>query len=202
MGAIYFAAVDCTGHGVPGAFMSIVGSNILNAAVHEEHLKTPAEILNYLSKGVHATLQKDDDKKVKDGMDLTLCKLDMKNMKVEYAGAYNPLVLVRNGEAVQHKVDVYPIGQPFTEKFPSYNNIMIELQKGDAIYVFSDGFQDQFGGPRGKKFMKKQLRETMAEMHNLPMEEQRDFLQKTFEDWKKVGNKGQIDDVIIFGVRI
>lgn len=201
-GSIYFAAVDCTGHGVPGAFMSIVGSNILNAAVHEEHLTNPADILNYLSKGVHNTLQKDDDKKVKDGMDLCLCKLDFSSMTLQYAGAYNPMVLVRSGEATQYQVDVYPIGQPFTEKFPTYNNVEVKLEKGDTVYVFSDGFQDQFGGPKGKKFMKKRLRETMAEMHNLPMDEQKEYLHKTFEDWKKEGSKGQIDDVIILGVKI
>jgi serine phosphatase RsbU (regulator of sigma subunit) len=199
---VLFAAVDCTGHGVPGAFMSIVGSNLLNAAVHEDGLIKPAEILNYLSVGVSATLQKDDDRKVKDGMDLTLCALNMKTMEVEYAGAYNPLIHVRNKEATQHKVDVYPIGQPFSERFEGYNSYKVKLEKGDTLYVFSDGYQDQFGGPKGKKFMKKRLREMLASISDKPMQEQREYLHQTFEDWKKEGDKDQIDDVIIFGVRV
>ncbi len=199
---ILFAAVDCTGHGVPGAFMSIVGSNLLNAAVHEDGLTKPAEILNYLSVGVSATLQKDDDRKVKDGMDLTLCALNIKKMEVEYAGAYNPLIHVRNKEAIQHKVDVYPIGQAFSERFNGYNSYHVQLEKGDTLYVFSDGYQDQFGGPKGKKFMKKRLREMLASISDKPMQEQRDILHQAFEDWKREGNKEQIDDVIVFGVRV
>lgn len=201
-GSILFAAVDCTGHGVPGAFVSIVGSNLLNAAVHEDKLIQPAEILNYLSNGVNATLQKDDDKKVKDGMDLCLCRIDFVNMKLQYAGVHNPMVRVRDGVAEQFEVDTNPIGSLFTEKFPSYTNYELDVLKGDTFYVFSDGFQDQFGGPDGKKYMKKRLREKFANMSPLTMDEQRKELTNEFETWKKVGNRTQLDDVIIFGVRI
>lgn len=201
---IIFTAVDCTGHGVPGAFVSIVGSNWLTRALNEEKLVHPADILNYLSRGVNATLRREEDLKVKDGMDISLVCLDLKNMKGEWAGAYNPMYLYRKGleEPLQFKPDVYPIGNEFTDKFTTYTNNEFDIQAGDAIYVFSDGYIDQFGGPDRKKFMKKNFRELIERIQDKSMEEQRNILDDAIEDWKKSGNSEQIDDILVFGVRI
>ncbi|MBU1718828.1 MAG: tetratricopeptide repeat protein [Bacteroidetes bacterium] len=198
---LLFSAVDCTGHGVPGAFMSIVGSNILNQAVHENHLIKPNEILNYLSIKVQETLRKyDDENSVKDGMDLALCSLDVENMMLEFAGVHNPMYIIRGDEVLQFKPDKHPIGEPFTQEFTSYMNNEIPLEKGDIIYVFSDGFVDQFGGPSRKKFLTKRFREVLLEIKDLPMDVQRDMLDEVFENWR--GDIEQYDDVCVFGIKV
>lgn len=199
---IVFTAVDCTGHGVPGAFVSIVGSNWLTRALNEEHLTRPADIINYLSKGVYQTLQKEDDSKVKDGMDLSMVAINYKEMKGQWAGAYNPLYLYRDGDVIQYKADVFPVGSPFNERFNGYTNHEFDLKPGDSLYVFSDGYIDQFGGPKRKKFMKKRFRTMLLEMQEKPMQEQKEILDVTIEDWKKEGESDQIDDILVFGVRI
>jgi len=203
---VLFSAVDCTGHGVPGAFMSIVGRNLLNQAVNEYNITKPSEILNYLNNGVietfkHSQGKNDKNSDVKDGMDLALCCLSNNFTKIEYAGAYNPLYLIRNNEVIHYKADVYPIGTPFNEKLKTFTNTEIALNKGDTIYVFSDGYVDQFGGGAvRKKYTSKRFRETLLEIQELSMEQQKNKLIKAFEDWK--GNTNQIDDVLIIGIRV
>lgn len=199
--SIIFSAVDCTGHGVPGAFMSIVGHNLLKQAVIENQITKPSEILNYLSKKINATLkQSDKEKGVKDGMDLAICNLNLKKKQLQFAGAYNPMYLLRNNEIQIFNADKYPIGAAFSDDFKSYTNHEIALQTGDMVYVFSDGFVDQFGGPKKKKFMNKQLREVLLEIQHFPMPEQKNMLLAVFENWK--GTDEQIDDVLIMGIRI
>ncbi len=200
---LMFSAVDCTGHGVPGAFMSIVGSNWLNRALNEENLTKPSEVLNYLSKGVFKTLRmQNEEAKVKDGMDLALCSVNLKEKKLAFAGAYNPLFLYRkNVDVMQFKADVFPIGAPFTEKFQTFTNHEFDLELGDTLYVFSDGYVDQFGGPKKKKFMKKRFREMIEAMQEKPMQEQKEILDATIEEWKKEGEMEQIDDILVIGVR-
>lgn len=199
---VVFTAVDCTGHGVPGAFVSIVGSNWLTRALNEEKLTKPSDIINYLSQGVYKTLQRDDDSKVKDGMDLSLVALDLKNMKCAWAGAYNPLYLYRKGEVIQFKADVFPVGTPFNERFSGYTNHEFDLEEGDGLYVFSDGYIDQFGGPNRKKFMKKNFRELIGSIQDKSMDEQKSILDERIEEWKKMGDTDQIDDILVFGVRV
>ena len=197
---VYFAAVDCTGHGVPGAFMSIVGSNLLKDTVNNTDLEMPSQIMDKLNEGVVSTLHVGvTEKQTKDGMDMTLCALNYKTLELQFAAAYNPLYLVRDGELTQHKADKFPVGAFIGEKQKFSNNKM-QLKKGDTVYIFSDGFADQFGGPRGKKFMAGNFRQLLLEMSKLPADEQRKKLDQTIESWR--GTLEQVDDVLVIGVKI
>lgn len=196
---VLFSAVDCTGHGVPGAFMSLVGANGLNQAVLEHQQKSPAEIMNDLNKFAVNALNKNEDSNVRDGMDMAICLLDSKNMMLEFAGANNPLYLVRDGKLIQYKPDKFSIGS-YADNTNSFKNNQVAIQENDALYIFSDGYADQFGGPRGKKFMYKQFRELLEKIAHLPMKEQNEILGKTLDDW--MGDSEQIDDILIIGVRV
>lgn len=198
---VLFAAVDCTGHGVPGAFMSIMGNNHLNYALKVFKANKPADILDQLNYGVSQSLRQDTkDMKLRDGMDIALCMLDYENMKLEYAGAFNPLYIIRNGEALQYKADKFPIGSYIGDKTRNFTNHEIDLRKGDVLYIFSDGFTDQFGGPDRRKFLIKNFRNLLVEISDRPMSEQREILDTTLTTWK--GDQEQVDDVLVFGVRI
>jgi serine phosphatase RsbU (regulator of sigma subunit) len=198
---ILFAAVDCTGHGVPGALMSVVGYNLLGKALNELGLSRPSLILNSLSKEIGKTLrQKGSDSLVKDGMDLALCALDVKTLQLEYAGAFNPLYVVRKGNLIELAADKQPIGTYLEGELKSYTNQELQLEKGDTIYVFTDGYADQFGGEKGKKFKYKALQRLLIEIEGKPMEIQKDILERTTKRWR--GNLEQIDDILIIGVRV
>lgn len=195
---VLFAAVDCTGHGVPGAFMSLVGANALNQAVREHNKKTPATIMDDLNKLSSESLNKhDEDSSVRDGMDLAMCAIDQKNLKLEYAGANNPLYIIRNGEILITKADKFAIGSMTGQ---SYTNHEINLKKGDTIYIFSDGYADQFGGEKGKKFMYKKFRQLLQFLIDKPMSEQKKILDAEIEKWK--GSYEQVDDILVIGVKI
>lgn len=198
---ILLAAVDCTGHGVPGAFMSIVGYNILKQAVTEHRLTKPSEILNVLSKGVTETLkQYEEEASVKDGMDICLCSVDLATLQLNYAGAYNPLWIFRKQEFFELKADKLPIGAFVGETIPQFSNQTFQLEKGDMIYLFTDGFADQFGGINGKKFKYKQLQETLMRISAEVPSTQERLLEDVFSKW--IGNLEQIDDVLVVGIRI
>lgn len=197
---IMFAAVDCTGHGVPGAFMSIVGQNILNQSVNEYGLSKPNLILNSLNKGVSRTLGTDEENIIRDGMDLALCALDKKNMILEFAGAYNPLWILRNNEIIEIKGNKFPIGSFMDDAIQNFDNHEIKLEKGDLLYVFTDGYADQFGGPKAKKFKDKNVKKLLLENCNESLERQKEILETTIENWK--GELEQIDDILIMGVKI
>jgi serine phosphatase RsbU (regulator of sigma subunit) len=198
--SVYFAAVDCTGHGVPGAFMSIVGSNLLKDSVNNTDLYAPAEIMDKLNEGVASTLHVGiTEKQTKDGMDMTLCALDLKKLKLQFAAAFNPLYVVRDGQLIQHKADKFPVGAFVGEKRKFTNNV-VDLKKGDMVYIFSDGYADQFGGPKGKKFMAGNFRELLLQASKLPANEQRKVLDETIEDWR--GQLEQVDDILIIGIKI
>ncbi|HEY0029607.1 MAG TPA: tetratricopeptide repeat protein [Bacteroidia bacterium] len=195
------AAVDCTGHGVPGAFMSIVASNLLNEAVIEHGLTQPAAILNSVRKGLAKILRKkQDDGQVKDGMDAALISIDFAENKLQYAGAYNPMWMIRNGEFKEIKGDKTPIGAGIHEEEKPFTNHTVELQKGDCIYLFTDGYADQFGGNKGKKFKYSSLKELLLQNHQLPMPEQKILLNTTIENWK--GALEQVDDILLIGIQI
>ncbi len=212
-GKILFAAVDCTGHGVPGAFVSIVGNNGLNRAVNEFGFWRPGEVLDKLEDLVEETLRQKENE-VKDGMDLALCALDFENNVLEYAGAHNPLYIIRDSnlelpEAVlaiedekrnlyEIKADRQPIGLHINRK--KFTNHIIKLRKGDTIYIFSDGYADQFGGPQGRKFKYKPFKRLLLSIQDKPLQEQHEILNKTIDDWR--GEKDQIDDIVIIGVNI
>lgn len=201
-GKILIAAVDCTGHGVPGAFMSIIGNNCLNAAVREEGLTSPGLILDYLNIGVSDTLRQktEDSMGIKDGMDIALISLDLNLGKLEYAGAYNPLYVFREGVLLETKGDKFPIGLSIDDKLRKFTNHTIDLRSGDTIYIFSDGYADQFGGPLGKKFKYDNFRALLQEIHKLPSKQQYSTVSKRFREWK--GGLVQLDDTLLIGLSI
>lgn len=195
-----FAAVDCTGHGVPGAFMSIVGYNLLNQAINEHGLTKPNLVLNELNKGITKTLKQTfEDSAVKDGMDIAMCSYDEKTNLLEYAGAFNSLWLLRENAIIEIKADKQPVGLFLGEELKSFTNNEIAIQKGDTVYVYTDGFADQFGGPKGKKFKYKQLQSILLANASKSMIEQKTVLEKSIIDWQ--GNLEQIDDILIIGIR-
>ncbi len=197
---VYFAAVDCTGHGVPGAFMSLVGSNLLKDAFNNPSLTTPAQIMDKLNEGVASTLHVGQgEKDAKDGMDMTLCVMNYKKMELQFAAAFNPLYIIRDGQLIQHKADKFPVGA-FIGEPRKFTNNTIQLQKGDVVYIFSDGYADQFGGPKGKKFMAGTFRNLLLEISSMPATEQKKYLDTTIESWR--GPLEQVDDILIIGVKI
>ena len=198
-GKIVVAAVDCTGHGVPGAFMSLVGYNGLNQAIKEHGLVRPADILGDLNRIAYETLHKDRDKfLVRDGMDMALCTLDNTSMILEYAGANSPLYIVRDGQLLQFAPDKMPVGG-FDLEGRAFTEHRVQLEPGDALYIFSDGYPDQFGGERGKKFLYRRFRDLLVTISDEPMDRQKVLLQDALNTWK--GNHDQVDDILVMGIR-
>ena len=191
---------DCTGHGVPGAFMSMLGISFLNEIVNKGDSTQPNDILNNLRDNVVNSLhQTGEEGEQQDGMDLALCVIDNDKTRLWFAGAYNPLFLIRDGELTEVKPDKMPIGI-HKEKTDPFTNNEVPIRKGDAIYMFSDGYVDQFGGPKAKKFMSKNFKDLLVSIHNDPMKDQKEFLDSTIENWK--GDVEQIDDILVMGLRI
>lgn len=194
-GKVLFAAADCTGHGVPGAMVSVVCNNALNRSVREYGLTDPGEILGKTREIVIDEFDQSEED-VKDGMDIALCSLEGNILK--YSGAHNPLWIIRNGEIIETKADKEPIGK-FDKQSP-YTTHTFELQKGDSVYIFSDGYPDQFGGERGKKYKSGNFKKLLLSIQEHSMERQRELLDEEFENWR--GKIEQIDDVCVIGVRI
>lgn len=193
------AAADCTGHGVPGAFMSLLGVSFLNEVINKMDEVLANDILDKLRIAViNALNQAGTEGITKDGMDLALCVLDLNTYELQFAGANNPLYLIRNLELMETKADKMPIGL-YDENKPFSNNIL-QLQKDDAFYIFSDGYPDQFGGPLGKKFMYKRMKELLVGIQDKSMTEQKEILEKAIVDWQ--GNLFQVDDMLIIGVKV
>ncbi len=197
---VYFAAVDCTGHGVPGAFMSLVGHNILKDIIKNTTATRPSEILDQLREGIVNALRVDDSgKQAKDGMDMTLCAIDYKTMELQYAAAFNPLYIIRKGELVLYPANKFPIGSYIGEK-TNFDNHTLKLLPGDQIFIFSDGYADQFGGPNGKKFMVGNFRKLLTQIAELPSNQQKEKLDETLLTWQ--GGQEQVDDVLVIGVKV
>jgi serine phosphatase RsbU (regulator of sigma subunit) len=195
------AAVDCTGHGIPGAFMSVMGSSLLNQIVNEKGLTDPGTILNTLNELVRANLhQVDHTSSSKDGMDLTLAVIDYPERKVYFGGANNPLYHVSGGELTEYKTNKYPIGGGQYEGRHFTTQELI-CQPGDMIFLFSDGYADQFGGPNRKKFMYGKFKKLLVEVSTLPIDEQKEHLNTIIENWMHEGNIDQIDDILVIGIR-
>ncbi len=180
--------------------MSMLGISFLNEIVNKGEVKDAAGVLNKLRESVMDSLrQTGKANEAKDGMDIALCVIDKSTNIVEYAGAYNPLYIIRDGELIQHKADKMPIGIYFREPKP-FNNNEVEVQKNDIIYIFSDGYVDQFGGKSGRKFMSKRFRELLLSVSTEPLQKQREILDVKLDLW--MGDISQIDDIIVLGIKI
>ncbi len=200
----FIAAADCTGHGVPGAFMSIVGNTLLNEIVNDKGITKPGDILLELHKSVKTALSnKNSDSERRDGMDIALCCIDSNLKSIEYSGANRPLWIFRknkNYELEITKATKFPIGGLELEESRTYQNHTVEIYEGDFIYIFSDGFADQFGGPRGKKFMVSNMQKQLADNLQFSMPEQKSKIKDAFINWK--GSLEQIDDVLVIGIKV
>lgn len=196
----YMSAADCTGHGVPGALMSMMAVSKLNESIIEKNLIHPNEILDSVRKGIIASLNPEgSEEESKDGMDCVLCAFDFEDMKLEFAAANNPLWFVRDGKVTEYTADKMAVGKSPKEDQP-FSLKTVDLKKGDIIYMFTDGYADQFGGEKGKKFKYKQLQELLMANISKPMEQQKQILEKTLEAWR--GNLEQVDDILLIGVKI
>lgn len=195
---ILIAVADCTGHGVPGAFMSLLGSNFLHQSAVDKDVNTPGEALDFLNEKIKATFNHGDEQ-IRDGMDISLIAINTETKQLAYAGANNPVYIVRNKNLEVLSANKQAIGN-ITDSSNSYNNNLFQLMENDCIYLFSDGYADQFGGPKGKKLMRKYFEQTLIESSDKTMDEQKDQLEKVFNDWK--GSLEQVDDVCVVGIKI
>jgi len=196
----YLAICDSTGHGVPGAIMSILNISCLNEAVNREDMFLPQLMLDQTRSKIMEHMANDgSDEGGKDGMDAVLACFDFENNNLQFAAANNPLWLIRNNELIEYKPDKMPVGKPMGELAP-FTLQQIELQKNDLIIMITDGFPDQFGGPKGKKFMYKNLKELLVQLSNKPLDQVKQELKTTFDEWR--GKMEQVDDVLVFGVRV
>ena len=180
--------------------MSMIGSSLLNEIVNEKGITSPAEILLALKYGVIKALNKNPSTdQTKDGMDIAICAIPKEGNKFEFAGANNPLWQIRNGEIIEYRGDRQPVGF-FGDNFDTpYTNHTIEIEPNDEVYIFSDGYADQFGGPNGKKFKYSQFKKLLVDMNGIPMREQKEVLNSRIEEW--MGIEEQIDDILVIGIR-
>jgi serine phosphatase RsbU (regulator of sigma subunit) len=198
---VIIAAADCTGHGVPGAFMSMIGSEQLTKIVVEKNIARPSDILDHLHKGIRNALKQDQSTgETRDGMDIALCKIDLKTNSLEYAGANRPLWIMRGEELLETKADKQPIGGLELDHRKSFTNQQMQLQKEDRIYIFTDGYADQFGGDKGKKFMLKNFSKLLSGLSDKSMQQQMSIIDSEIEKWK--GGHEQVDDILVIGIKV
>jgi PAS domain S-box-containing protein len=197
---IFIAAVDCTGHGVPGALLSLIGYFLLNDIVRSRKVTDPGKILDLLDEGVTQTLRQDqDDSATKDGMDIALCRINLESREVQYAGAHRPLYMMKKGEMEEIKGNKFPIGGGIFKNQTNFATHTVKMTKGDSIYFSSDGYPDQFGGPEIRKFGPKRVREIIERVHQLPMNDAAATFDTEWEGWK--GEHKQTDDVLLIGIK-
>ncbi len=201
-GKIFVASVDCTGHGVPGAFMSLIGIELFRRITNIRGIEQPAQILNILNDNFAGIFSDEGGLTIKDGMDVALCVFDKNNSTVEFAGAVSQVYVIRDKKIIEIKGDRYSIGINVNdargERF-KYNNNKMDLRENDCLYIFSDGFVDQFGGPIGKKYKKRRFRHLLLNIHEASMKNQMEMIDRSFNDWK--GNLEQIDDILVIGIK-
>lgn len=197
---VLVAAADCTGHGVPGGFMSMIGNTLLNEAVRQKNETEPDKILNRLHKDIRTALHQDAGSETRDGMDVALVKIDFHTGIVNYAGANRPLVIVENNQLREIRADKMPIGGLQGEEERNFTGHTVSVQRGGMLYIFTDGFADQFGGPKGKKFMVKKFYDILSDIAVQPCIEQETILSHAIMNWK--GAQEQVDDILVVGIRI
>ncbi|MFL5751763.1 MAG: PP2C family protein-serine/threonine phosphatase [Bacteroidia bacterium] len=196
----YMCTADCTGHGVPGAFMSMLNISYLNESIIEKNITHPNQVLDHIRNEIISSLNPEgSEEESKDGMDCVLCAFDFENMELEYAAANNPLWLLRGGKLTEYKADKMPVGK-YNDEMKPFTSNKVKLERGDIVYTFTDGYADQFGGPKGKKFKYKQLEEKILSVSHLPMDDQKRMLNDAIEEWK--GNLEQVDDILVIGIKI
>ncbi|MBC7865505.1 MAG: SpoIIE family protein phosphatase [Bacteroidia bacterium] len=196
----YLCTADCTGHGVPGAFMSMLNISYLNESIIEKNIGAPNEVLDHIRTEIISSLNPEgSEEESKDGMDCSLCAYDFEKMILEFSAANNPLWLVRDGVLTEYKPDKMPVGK-YNDEIKPFTLQKIPLKKGDIVYTFTDGYADQFGGPKGKKFKYKQLENLIMEHHKKGMDEQKAIFDKAIEDWR--GGLEQVDDILLIGMSI
>jgi serine phosphatase RsbU (regulator of sigma subunit) len=198
-GKIFIVAADCTGHGVPGALMSMIGLEIVEKTINEDNIEIPSKILAVMNKGLEKTFSREKNigTIIRDGMDIGLCVIDRIRKKVQYAGAFFPLYLIRNGSLVEILADKIIIGMN-PEGIP-YTDHEIDLIEDDMFYIFSDGYVDQFGGTENKKFMYRRFRYLLLTIHNFPVNDQKTILEDNMRTW--MGTNEQVDDIMVIGFR-
>jgi serine phosphatase RsbU (regulator of sigma subunit) len=196
----YCLAADCTGHGVPGALMSIIGMDKIVQAIFEKKITAPNKILAYLNVQIKNVLKQHSDESIqKDGMDIALLKFNNDLSEVEYSAANRPLYFVREGKLIEYKADKTAIAG-FTPNEQEFTNQKILLQKNDCLFLSTDGYADQFGGPDGKKMMTRKLKDVLVSISGMTASEQRTIIEKNFDDWR--GTQEQVDDVLLIGIKI
>jgi len=196
---VIVVVADCTGHGVPGAFMSIMGINFLNEIVNKSEKLRANEVLNELREQLIKSLrQKGKKDEAKDGMEMALCVVDFDSKKLQYSGAFRPMYLLRNKELHVFKGDRMPIGI-YNEEEISFSNKEVQFKENDIIYLFSDGYVDQIGGPGRKTYRSKKFKQLLVDIHQKALEEQRVILEKEYEEWRR--DTEQIDDILVMGIR-
>jgi serine phosphatase RsbU (regulator of sigma subunit) len=196
---IFFAVGDCTGHGVPGALLSIMGYNILNQSTREKQIKSPGQILKYLQIGLSHILNKNETS-INDGMDIGICSIDMKSKILSFSSAKMSLLIVRANNIIEIKGENFSIEASNTNMMKHFEDIEFELETGDKIYAFSDGMVDQFGGIHQKRFLKKQLKDLLESVFDKNMTEQKEIIESRMKEWK--GKNNQTDDMTLLGIEI
>lgn len=196
---IFLAAVDCTGHGVPGAFMSLIGLELFRKIIIVNKIHTPAMVLDEMNRSFETLFDNLDDIGLRDGMDLTLCVINTKTGMLEFAGAFNPLYIIRNKEIMEIKGDKIMVGPDLGFVRSGFKNHRMQLEPDDKLYMFSDGYADQFGGPEGKKFKYRRFRHLLLSLCDQPLSAQHDILENSMNEWK--GSNEQVDDILVIGVQ-
>jgi serine phosphatase RsbU (regulator of sigma subunit) len=198
-GKVFIAVLDCTGHGVPGAIMSMLGDSYLNQIINLQGITDPEWILSELHQSIGTALNQKETKN-QDGMDVALCVIDPRKHIVEYAGAARPLIYIQDGQMESYESCKLPIGGFQKDRERIFQKYTFKIEKPSCFYIFSDGYQDQFGGTKGRKFSKQRLDDLIFEHHQKPMQEQRKILNKNLIDW--MGENRQMDDILIIGFRM
>ena len=202
---LYFAAVDCTGHGVPGAILATIGSLLLNDIVNNDGFPKPSDMLNHLHKAIVKTLDQENNKKAaNDGMDIALCRLNLKTRVLNYSGAHRPLLIYQNQNVIKKRGCPYPIGGCQYKHRKNYKDIEIQLNKNDVFYIYSDGVPDQFGGEFDDKFGTQKINDIIISEFNQekPFFEIEKKLKKEILKWMNIGNETQTDDMLLICVKV